>query len=212
MRDHSKNIGKKVYFRTYYGAINNGIIVEIVKNIVRIFSYTTNKIEDLYPRDFRNINSRNCWAYEEKNVVYKPKESKKTYQIKVYDFYNTRIKEFKTIEEFYKFLNLEENHNYDRRIKRIYNFFKKDKEFKGFLVKDNHVSQDDFFDLKHIHFYIKKEYIEDENKPRKIIIKFVYAPPYQESQWISINKFDKFIFSYELIKGEKYFESNNNKQ
>lgn len=228
MRDHSKNIGQKVYFCSCYNdyKINEGILVAVDNWRVKIYCGDLNKVVDLEINCFNNVIYKwyphSSWGYADKNVKkfynsYCNKENIKKEKPKLLCkapwLYTYEIVDMKSFDDFVKKLDIvvdkETNKYYNRYIKELqkfYNFFHEEKMFYVFDVDGRTIMKErkDFKDK--IMFIFHKYYYEgqDSSKPFKIKIDFLYKPFGRHEWHINIHKFDKFVESYELVKGEKY--------
>jgi hypothetical protein len=227
MREHSKNIGKKVYFCSYYNdyKINEGILVAVDDWSVKIYCGDLNKVVDLGIKCFNNVIYKwyphSSWGYTDKNVkqffyrycgkntVKKPEK-----KYKVYTFDTDKIaNKIDSFEEFLSEINInidkKENKYYNRyakELEKFYNFFHKEQEFCIFDCDGIYIKKEQKDRQKWISLPIYKYYYEgqDESKPFKVELFFKYKPFGRCDEYIKIHKFDKFVETYTLVKGQKY--------
>lgn len=231
MRDHKKNIGRKVYttqgvtcsYMTKF-QLYEGILVAVDEDYVKIYIEEINQVERFRKRYFNNTgNSRYyydySWGYTPKNVVKfiesrKRKESKPN---KKYDSYSITTKGI--AEKYpdglvpYDKLGIDASkdnkylHRYKRDLERLFKYFSEERLFYVKAIDKYHPQYQGKTDLqKEIKIVITKYYFEgkDKTKPFKVEIEFIYKPFGWEGQWTKIHKWDKFVNTVKMVEGEKY--------
>lgn len=217
MRKHEKNIGKKVYFCCkfdYKDKIYEGLLVNIDYecNRARIYCGETNKVELFYLKDFNNNKSSwwndKSWGYTDKNVkkfyvsihckVTKP-QIKKHY-IK---FTASGVTQY-SYSKFLEFLKIDLEGNkhrnrYEKELGKFFEYFSKKRQFEILKIEDGR------WDYRNdLRFVITKQFYENERQPVGVQIEFYYNPFGITGSTIRINKFDKFVKTYEIIEGKGY--------
>ena len=227
MRDHLKNIGKKVYFCSDDSGykINEGILVAVDIRRVKIYCSELNKVIELGVDKFNNVvykwYSHSSWGYTDKNVkkffyrycgkntIKKPEK-----KLKVYNFDTDKIaNKINSFEEFLSEINInidkKENKYYNRyakELEKFYNFFHKEQEFCVYDNNGRSINKECKDRQKWLYLSVCKKWYdgEDMSKPFKVELSFIYKPFGRCDYAIRIHKFDKFVETYTLVKGEKY--------
>ena len=216
MRDHSKNIGKKVYFYNQLideNKIFEGIVVGVDKYDIKIYCEDLDKGLKFDICYFNQVSGKwsgsMSWGYNEKNVKkffeYKKRKKNKPMINHKYIHFNSNDVLKYSYSKFLEFLKIDfdnpHKNRYDKDLGKFFEYFSIERNYKILDVYENK------WDFKtSIDFCIVKKYYDDETKPIGVQILFQYKPFGKSNSDTRMHKFDNFIKTYELKEGEKYNE------
>lgn len=214
MRDHSKNIGKKVYFYSELiskNKIYEGIVVGVDKYDIKVYCEELDKGLKFDICYFNKVSGKfssdKSWGYDEKNVKkffeYKKRQENKPMINHKYIHFNSNDVLKCSYSKFLEFLKIDFNNphknRYDKDLGKFFEYFSIERNYKILDVYENK------WDFKtSIDFCIVKKYYYDETKPIGVQILFQHKPFGKSNCATRMHKFDNFIKTYELKEGEKY--------